>query len=121
MPRNRRGGILEVSVNGTIYDAKGNFTYNLGRPKREAIVGPDRTHGYKELPQVSYVEGEITDASNLDVSALVLTDDATVTLRIANGKTVEFRQAWYAADGNIQTEEGNIQVRFESMDADEIA
>lgn len=118
---NRRSGILEVAVNGEIHDAKGNFTYNLGFPKREAIVGADRTHGYKEMPQVSYVEGEITDRLDLSLSDLMNIDDATVTLRLANGKTVEFRQAWYAADGNVGTEEANVQVRFESLDAEEIA
>ena len=117
---NRRSGLLEVKVNGIIYDVKGNWTYNLGQPKREAIVGADRVHGYKELPQVPYVEGEITDASNLDLAALMTVDNATVTLNLANGKVIEFRDAWYAADGNVQTEEANVQIRFEAIDAEEI-
>lgn len=119
---NRRAGLLEVKINGEIQDAKGNFTYNLGKPKRDTIVGADRVHGYMEKPQASFVEGELTDSGTMDVKALASIDDATVTLTLANGKVVVFRNAWYAADGNVQTEEGNIQIRFESpSEAEEIA
>ncbi len=117
---NRIAGLLEVAVNGTVYQAKGNYTYNLGKNKRDGIVGADRVHGYKELPQLPYIEGEITDSSDLDVETLVLVDDATLTLKLANGKIFVLRDAWYAATGDIQTEEANIAVRFEGKSAEEI-
>ena len=41
---------------------RGTFTYHLGIPKREAVIGPDRVHGYKEMPQVAYIEGAITES-----------------------------------------------------------
>jgi hypothetical protein len=117
----RRAGILFIKVNSAIYDAKGNFTYNLGIPKREAIVGADGVHGYKEMPQVAFVEGEFTDGIDLDLAALCKLDGVTVTLELANGKVITFRQAWFAGDGNVQTEEGNIAVRFEAKGpADEV-
>lgn len=108
----RRGGIIQVQANGKIYDAKGNYTYNLGRPVREAIVGADRPHGYKETPQVGFIEGEITDRSDLDLDELVTLKDATVTLELANGKVIVARDAYYAGEGTGNTEEGNIAVRF---------
>lgn len=120
MPNNRRSGALFVKVSGRQYDAKGNFTYNPGSPKRDAIVGPDRVHGYKELPQVPYIEGEITDASDLDLVVFTTLKDETVTLELANGKVFILRDAWYAAEGNVQTEEANIQVRFEGMSGEEV-
>lgn len=117
--KNRRGGTLSLTVNGVRQDAKGNFSYNLGQPKREGIVGADGVHGYKESPQIPFVEGEITDRGDLDVAALVGTTDATVTLAVANGKTVVLRNAWFAGEGTVQTEEGNIAVRFEGLSASE--
>lgn len=114
------GGIIELKVNGEIQNAKGNFKYNLGKQKREAIVGADRVHGYKGLPQAPYIEGEITDRSNLDVEAFLNIDNGTITLSLANGKVIVLKEAWYAADGDIETEEGNIQVRFEGMSAEEV-
>jgi len=116
----RRGGIIQFKVDSILYDAKGNFTYNLGRNKREPIVGADGIHDFKETPQVAYIEGEITDRGNLDIDALLQATSSTVTLLSANGKTVVLKDAWYAGDGDVQTEEGNIQIRFESSSADEV-
>jgi hypothetical protein len=120
MATQRRGGIIQLQVNGELQDAKGAFTYNLGRPKREAIVGADSTHGYKETPQVAFIEGEVTDRGTLDLAALVTISGATVTLELANGKVIVLRDAWYAGEGTGNTEEGNVAVRFEGKDAEEI-
>lgn len=110
----RRGGIIQLQVDGEVFQAKGNFTYNLGLPIREAIVGTDGVHGFKETPQVAFVEGEITDSQSVNVSALASMEDVMVTLELANGKTVSFDDAWFAGEGTGNTEEGNIGVRFES-------
>lgn len=116
----RVGGIIEVKVDGGIQSAKGNWTYNLGNPKREAVVGSDAVHGYKEMPQAPYIEGSITDRQDLDLKALQTVKDTTVTLNLANGKTIVLRNAWFAGDGNVSTEEGEIEARFEGMGAEEI-
>lgn len=116
----RRGGIIQVQVNGEIYEAKGDFECNLGRPKREAIVGADGVHGYKETPQVAFVEGKFTDRGDIDVNTLLTIKDATVTVAYANGKTFVLGRAWYAGDGNINTGEGEIDARFEGLDAEEV-
>lgn len=116
----RRGGIIFLKVNGEIYSAKGNFTYNLGIARREAIIGADGVHGYRETPQVPFIEGEITDNQTLDLAGLATTENATVTLELANGKVISLRDAWFAGEGTGNTEEGNIAVRFEGMSADEV-
>lgn len=116
----RRGGIIFVKVNGQQLDAKGNFTYNLGVGIRETIVGSDAVHGYSEKPQAAFIEGEITDNSQLDLAALAKTDDATITLELANGKVVVLRNAWAAGEFTGNTDEGNIGVRFEGLSAEEI-
>lgn len=116
----RIAGIIALKVNGTQYLAKGNFTYNIGKPKREGVVGSDGTHGYKETPQIAFIEGEITDRSDISLETLLATTGATVTLELGNGKVIVLRDAWYAADGTFNTEEGNGQVRFEGMSGEEI-
>lgn len=121
MSSQRRAGIVYLKVNGEIHDAKGNFNYNLGKPKREAIVGADTIHGYKETPQVAFIEGEITDRGTLNLESLVMLDDATITLELSNGKVFVLRNAWYAGEGSVGTEESNIQVRFEGKSGEEIA
>ena len=118
---NRRAGTIYFKIDGTQHDAKGSFTYNLGAPKREAIVGSDKVHGYKETIQAPYIEGAITDRASLDVAALLVLDGVTVTLEISNGKTIVLRDAWFAGEGNITTEEGEIAVRFEGKSAEEVS
>lgn len=110
----RVGGILYLKIDGNQLKAKGNFTYNLGIPKRESVMGADGVHGFKETPQPAFIEGEITDHSTLDLAALLKTEEATATLELNNGKVIVLRDAFYAADGNAQTEEGNVQMRLES-------
>lgn len=117
---NRRSGILFVKIDGVQRDAVGDFTYNLGQPKREALIGADKNHGFKENPQTPFVEGEIRDASDLDLEAFLNIDDATVTLSLNNGKTIVFREAWYAGDGDVGSDEANIQLRFEAISAEEV-
>jgi len=116
----RVGGIIYVKVDGTVYQAKGDYTYNFGSPKRETILGVDGPHGVKETPQASFIEGEITDASDLDVKAFTELIDSTVTIELNNGKTIALKEAAYTADGDINTGEGNIQVRFEGSGMTEV-
>jgi hypothetical protein len=116
-----RAGLITLQINGEVQDAKGNFTYNLGRPARESIIGADTVHGYKETPQVAFIEGEITDRQTLDLAALVLVREATVTLALGNSKLIVLNDAWFAGEGTGNTEEANIAVRFEGSGADEIA
>lgn len=117
----RRAGLLQLQTSGEIQDAKGDFDYNLGVVKRTAVVGRDGVHGFKEEPQVAFIEGTITDRGTLDVKALANGTDVTVTLNLANGKTVVLRNAWFAADGNVNTGEGEIKVRWEGKSAQEIS
>lgn len=120
MSTQRRAGIIFVKVNGQQYDAKGDFSYNLGAPMREGIVGQDGPHGFKETPQIPFIEGEFTDRSDMDLEALLKVEGATVTLELANGKVISLKDAWYAGEGTVNTGEANIGVRFEGMQADEI-
>jgi len=120
MGNNRVSGIIELKTNGEIQNAKGGFTYNLGRHKKEMIVGQDRVHGYKSLPQVPFIEGEITDRGSLNLETFMDADDVTVTLSLANGKVIVLKEAVYAADGDGQTEEANIQARWEGISCEEV-
>ena len=117
----RVGGTIYVKIDGVQRSAKGSFTYNFGIPKREPVIGSDLIlAGYMESGQVAYIEGIITDQSDLDVNALQRLEDAVVTINLANGKNVALRDAYYAHDGGITTEAGEIPVRFEGPSAEEI-
>lgn len=110
----RRGGTIQFATGGVTQDAKGAFTYNLGIPKRDAIMGADGVHGFAEKPQVAFIEGAITDRGSLDMAAFMGLQDVTITLALANGKTILLTDAWNAGEGTGNTEEGEMAIRFES-------
>lgn len=116
----RRAGTILFSIDGTQYEVVGSYTYNLGADKREALVGHDSVHGYKALPQVPFIEGEARDRGDLALKTLLELDGVTATLELANGKAIVLRDAWYAGDGNVGTEDANIQIRLEGLSAEEI-
>lgn len=121
MADQRRGGIIQLSVDGVVYDAKGEATYNLGDPKREAVIGSDgKVHGFTEKVQVPFIELKFTDRGGLDTRALHNLTNSTVVLSLANGKLVTLRNSWYAAPGDGKTDEGEIDARFEGKSAQEI-
>lgn len=121
MANRRVGGIISFKISGESFNAKGNFTYNIGVPKKEAVVGSDGVHGFKEMPQVPYIEGSLTDTDELDLQALRETRDATCTLALANGKIIVIEEAHEASDGEASTEEGELQIRMEGMRGREVS
>jgi hypothetical protein len=116
----RRAGIIQVQFDGEIQDAAGEWSYNPGSPKREALVGADRVHGFKETPQVPFIEGVIRDRSDLDLNRLTRIEKATITLQLANGKVFVLRNAWHAGEGTANTGEATIPVRFEGESGEEV-
>lgn len=116
----RVGGIIFVKADGVQYKAKGSWTYNLGKLKNEGIAGVDGVHGYKSMPQVPFIEGTITDSGDMSLEKLLDIKDATITLELANNKVITLSKAWFAGEGDVSTEEGEIAARFEGMDADEV-
>ena len=120
MANRRVGGIIFFKVDSALYQAKGEFTYNIGVNKREAIVGADGIHGFKEEPQVPMIEGAITDSDELNLETLLNIRDATATLELANGKVIVIREAFFAGDGNVTSSEGEIEIRFEGIRGEEI-
>lgn len=114
MSNNRRAGTIYVRVDGERIEAKGSFSYSLGLPKRDAIIGSDGVHGFSETAQVAFIEGATTNHRDLDLEKLFLQDGVTVTLEEANGKVVSLSDAWFAGEGTVATEEGEIAVRWES-------
>lgn len=117
---NAVGGTITLTIGGERQRAKGAFTYNLGQDMKAAVIGADAPHGYKVTPQVPFIEGEITDHKDLDLAALVNGTDVTAVLELANGKTIVLREAWFAGEGTVGTEEGNIAARWEGLSAEEI-
>lgn len=121
MANQRVAGLIQLQTNGEVLRAKGEFEWNLGGVLREAVVGSDGVHGFKETPQVAFIEGAITDAGDVDVKAMINLTNATVNLKVGNGKMVVLNNAWYAGEGTGKTGESEIGVRWEGQNAEEVS
>lgn len=115
-----RGGMLYLLKDGQRYDATGDFTYNLGRPKKTAIIGSSKVNGFYTEAQAPFIEGAITDAKDLDLAAFLDTVDATITLELQIGKVIVLRQAAYVGEGTVSPKEGQVPVRFEGLSCEEV-
>ena len=71
------------------------------------------------MPQVAFIEGAITDRSDLDVRGLLDLIDGTATLELANGKVFTLSEVVYGHEGGITTEEGEIPIRLFGVTGEE--
>ena len=117
---NRISGVVFVKWDGNQIDVIGDWSYRINPVKRTTELGSDKVHGYKELPQENFIEGEARDNKNLDLAVFQGITNATVTAKLANGKTIVLRNAWYASEGEVGTESANIKTRFEGMSGEEV-
>lgn len=117
----RVAGMIQFALDGVLYQASGEWTYNLGRAKRETVLATDGVAGYKEEPQIPFIEGEIIDSSATDVAALLDAVGITALLTLGNGKVIALRDGVQTHEGTGKANEGRIPVRFEGKSAEEIS
>lgn len=111
----RVGGTIQIAVDGEVIQAVGSWTYNEGSPIREAQVGADRVHGYMEKPQAPFIEGQGRFTSDVDIASLKNKTNATILMNLPNDKVFTLTGAWFAGQGDITTEDGAINVRYEGL------
>ena len=118
----RIGGIFYLKVEGKIIvTTEGEFTYNLGKPKRQAEKsGALKVAGFSAEAQTPYIDGEIYDTGELDAEAFLEIEGATVTIELYNGKTFILTGSSFCGEGDFTTK-GRLKIRFEGMDAELVA
>ncbi len=121
MVSERVGGKISLKVNGMVYRSRGKFSCSLGKSEKKAVMGHSGILGYSEETKPGYIEGEIVDSQDFLFSDLDKEKDVTVTVTLANGKTICLKNAYFCnPDGlTLDTEEGAIKVRWEGT-AEEI-
>ncbi len=113
-------GLFNLLINGRLFVAKGNFTYNHGGIKNEGQVASNGDIvGFKTSRMIPFIEGELIDTPDLDIKALQAIRDGEITLELANGKVFVLSGAHWSGDGNAQTEDGNVAIKFEGTSAEE--
>lgn len=120
MAANRIAGVAYIKVDGRQFAARGKWKSNILPTKREGIAGQDAVHGYKEMPRVPTIQGDVSYVEGFLVEDLPKISNATIELRLANGKVHILRNAWWSDESEVDTEEGSIPVKFEGLSGEEI-
>lgn len=119
---NRRAGYLEITVNGTTIEAKGNFDLTVINSKKEGIALANLTvAGYSEKPVVPGGKGMVQKSNKQKAAVMSSMTDGTVVAKCGDGTKFVFSHAWYSGEGVLSTEEGNFAYEWQSKSVDEVA
>ena len=113
MASNLIAGTAQVVADGITYQLAGDAKYNPSSVKREALIGQDGFHGWKELPIPGSISMSIRDAGSLTVANFNSMRNSTVTLTLANGKTVIGRNMGTTEVNDVDSTEGKFDVKWE--------
>jgi hypothetical protein len=116
---NRLAGIAYISVDGVSYMLAADASYSVSRIERESLVGQDKVHGYSEKPKPGHISATLRDAGGLSVAAFNAMTNTTVTLELANGKTVIGRNMWTVEAQEVKTSEATFEVKWEGPSVEE--
>lgn len=120
MANNRLAGVAYVKVDGTQIALSGKWTSDIHQVKREAIVGQDGVHGYKEMPQAPKISGDGLYTRDTSVERLKAMTDVTVELQFANGAVHILRNAWVSDTIETNSEDATFKLTFEGLSGDEL-
>lgn len=113
----RIAGTCYLSFDGQRVALAGEFAYQVSGSQREAKMGQDGYHGFKEKPFNGRITGKLRDGSTVSLSTLSGITNATVVAELANGKVVTGRNMfWSGEPAKADAEEAEIEFTMEGPD-----
>lgn len=112
-------GTTTATIDGQPYDVVSDAAYMVSTVKRETLAGQSRVEGYSEMPQAGYISFTIRDNGGMTVRAFNQMTNSTVTLQLANGKTVFGAGMWNTEASEVKTQEATFTLKFEGDDVTE--
>lgn len=119
MSSNLIAGTAQVTVDGVTHQLEGAAKYSPATVKREAAMGMDGFHGWKETPVPGSISMSIRDAGDLTVGDFNRMRNSTVVLLLANGKVVFGRNMGTTDTQEVDAEDAKFEVKFEGPEVSE--
>jgi hypothetical protein len=119
MSSNLIAGITQAIIDGTTRQLEGGAKYSASTVRREAMVGQDGFHGWKETPVPGSITMSLRDAGDMSVADFNALRNSTVMLVLANGKTVVGRNMGTVDAQEVDTEDAKFEVKFEGPQVSE--
>ena len=117
---NRLAGIAYLSVDGLPYMLSGDLSYRVSKVTRETLVGQDTVHGYSEKPEPGFISGTLRDSGSLKLADFNKMTNVTVTVELANGKTITGRKMWTVDAQEVKSMDATFDVRWEGLSVEEV-
>jgi hypothetical protein len=109
--------VNDCAAGGRQLRFKNDFKVQPNNFQWEGVAGHDGVHGRKRVPIIPTVEANISDECALSLQQLAAMVDETVAIELDNGKVSVYQQARYNGLAQLDTGEGQIEVRFEGLTA----
>jgi hypothetical protein len=110
---NRIAGTAYLSVDGISYPVAGDFEYDSSIVTRETLAGQSGVDGFSEKPKAGQIKATLRDMGGLTLAALNAMDNVTVTVELANGKTIIGRNMWTVDPQGAKAEDATVPVTWE--------
>jgi hypothetical protein len=117
---NRLGGVLSFTIDGVLYEARGNFQVTPSTVKRTGVPGLDGVHGYIEENIVPSIKGDISIGNELSLTDLEAITDSTAQVTLANNVTYVLTKAWTTSAFVIDAHDGKIELTLEGFSCTEM-
>lgn len=119
MSSNLIAGTAQITVDGTTYQLEGGLKYSPSSVTREALVGKDGFHGWKETPVTGSITMSIRDSGSFPVANFNSIRNSTIVATLANGKIVTGRNMGAVDTQEVDTEDAKFEVKFEGPQVSE--
>lgn len=113
-------GTAYFSLDGRRLRLAGEFSWQPSTATRETLAGMDSVHGYKQKPAAGKINAKLRDAADLSITALGKAANVTITVELANGKTVSGAGMWSTEQPTVEAEEGTVDWKLEGASVTEI-
>lgn len=117
---NAIGGTAYFKVDGRQFSLRGNLQVSIATSLRTGVAGEDGPHGFTEAPRMPFFQGDFSTLGDMSIEEIQAIDEATVTCELNNGKTYVLERAWCASAIEINTAQGQFQLKFEGMNGFEL-
>lgn len=115
------GGVAEVRYNGETLLFRSELTWNFQRYVKTGFAGRDsKVHGYTAEPSVPHIEGKFTHDGSKTIRDLEAIEDATVVVRLGDGRVLVLRGAYIAGEIKPNGDTGELSLKWEGSDGEEL-
>ena len=114
-PTNRRlAGITAFTVNGSAFNVT-EFAWDTASVENETMSSLSGVDGFSQKPVAPYISGKFRDAQSVNVTAFTNLSNATVIVKLANGKTISGSNMWYIGRPGTSGADATFDFRFEGV------